>query len=65
MDTASSPVFRHGRSLVLPLAALVLSGVVLILLAFFADLLGVATGGISPEGQLAPFRWRAIPDGLG
>lgn len=65
MDTASSPVFRHGRSLVLPLAALVLSGIALILLAFFAELLAVGTGGISPEGQLAPFRWRPTADGLG
>lgn len=65
MDTASSLVFRHGRHLVLPLAALVLSGVALILLGFVADLLGAGTGAISPESQLAPFRWRPIPTGLG
>ncbi len=65
MDTASSLVFHHGRTLGLPFAALVLCGLVLILLAFAAQLLGGVTAGPSPELQLAPFRWHPIRGGLG
>ncbi|CAN5778568.1 hypothetical protein BH24CHL8_BH24CHL8_05040 [soil metagenome] len=65
MDTASSLVSRHGRNLALPLAALVLAGVVLILLAFIAGSLDAGTGATSPENQLAPFRWGPISDKLG
>jgi hypothetical protein len=65
MDIASSLVFRHAQILALALAVLALSGLVLILLAFAAQLLGGATAGHTPELQLAPFRWRPIKGGLG
>lgn len=58
MDTVSSLVFRNGRNLALPLAALALSGLVLILLAALAQLLGAATVEPMPEVRFAPFRWR-------
>lgn len=65
MDTVSSLVFRHGRTLALPPAALVLSGLALILLAFVAPLLGDGTAGLTPELKLAPFRWTATMGDLG
>ncbi len=65
MDTVSSRVFRHGRTLALPPAALVLSGLALILLAFVAQLLGDWTAGLTPEFKLAPFRWYPITGDLG
>ncbi|MEJ7752276.1 MAG: hypothetical protein WKF46_04950 [Candidatus Limnocylindrales bacterium] len=66
MDIASSLVFRHARILALPLAVLALSGLVLILLALAtAQLLGGATAGLTPELQLAPFRWGPIKGSLG
>ncbi len=64
MDIASSLVFRHARTLALALAVLALSGLVLILLAFAAQLLGGVTAGPTPELELAPFRWRPIKGGL-
>ncbi|MDQ3554360.1 MAG: hypothetical protein M3395_08125 [Chloroflexota bacterium] len=65
MDIASSLVFRHAQTLALALAVLALSGLVLILLAFAAQLLGGETAGLSPDLQLAPFRWRPIKGDLG
>lgn len=57
MDTVSSLVFHRGRSLVSPLAALVLLGAVLILLAFAAALISAGTVGLTPDIEAAPFRW--------
>jgi hypothetical protein len=60
MDTVSSLVFHRGRNLASPLAALVLLGVVLILLAFAAALVGAGTVGLTPDIEAAPFRWPPI-----
>ncbi|MDQ3448573.1 MAG: hypothetical protein M3432_05290 [Chloroflexota bacterium] len=57
MDTVSSLVFHRGRNLASPLAALVLLGVVLTLLAFAAALVGAGTVGLTPDIEAAPFRW--------
>lgn len=60
MEIASSLVYRHGRTLALLLATLVLSGLVLILLGFAAHLLGAGMAGLTPELRMAPFRWYPI-----
>ncbi len=64
MDIASSFVFRHGRIIQIAIAALFLAGLVLLLLAFCADVLGAGSVGSLPDTRSAPFRWRHVPMGL-
>lgn len=64
MDIASSFVFRHGRILEIAIAALFLSALGLLLLAFCAEVLGAGSVGSLPDTRSAPFRWRPAPMGL-
>ncbi len=64
MDIASSFVVRHGRIIEIAIAALILSGLGLLLLAVCAEVLGAWTVGPLPDTRSAPFRWRPVPMGL-